>query len=75
MFDYLRNYSSNFQHVCCKDSPTKDLCDHCQSDDLYLHSRSQVRLRVNTKTSLALVGLDWAALAAAVRLLELPAWD
>ena len=45
MFDYFRNYSSNAHQVCCEDSPTKGLYDHCQSDDLDLHSRSQVRLK------------------------------
>ena len=29
---------------CCENSPTKGLYDHCQSDDLDLHSRSQVHL-------------------------------
>ena len=42
MFDYFRNYSSNPHHVRCEDNPTKSLCDHCQSNDLYLHSRLQV---------------------------------
>ena len=48
MFDYFRNYSSNARHVCCEDSPTK-VCihDHCQSDDLDLHSRSQVHLKLS----------------------------
>ena len=45
MFDYFRIYSSNTHHVCCEYSPTKGLHDHCQSDDLDLHSRSQVRLK------------------------------
>ena len=32
--------------VYCEDSPTKGLYyDHCQSDDLDLHSSSQVRLK------------------------------
>ena len=36
-------------HVCCEDtSPTKGLYDHyCQSDDRDLHSRSQVRLKLD----------------------------
>ena len=48
MFDYFRNYSSNADHVGCEDSPTKGLVynDHCQSDDLELHSRSHVRLKL-----------------------------
>ena len=33
--------------VCCDDSPTKVLYDHCQFDDLDLHSRSQVRLKLD----------------------------
>ena len=45
MLDYFRNCSSNAHQVCCEDSPTKGLYDHCQSDDLDLHSRSQVRLK------------------------------
>ena len=48
MFDYFRNYSSNALQVCrCEDGPTKGLYmhDHCQSDNLDLHSRSQVRLK------------------------------
>ena len=47
MFDYFRNYSSNAHQVCCEDSPTKGLYDHCQSDDLDLHSRSQVHLKLD----------------------------
>ena len=46
MFDYI-NYASNAHHVCCEDSPSKGLCDHCQSDDPDLHSRSQVRLKLD----------------------------
>ena len=45
--DYFRNYSSNACHVGWEDSPTKDLCDHCQSDDFDLHSRSHVRLKLD----------------------------
>ena len=33
MFDYFRSFSSNVHHVCCEDSPTKGLCEDCQSDD------------------------------------------
>ena len=47
MSDYFRNYSSNGHQVCCEDSPTKSLCDHCLSDDLDLDSRSQVRLKLD----------------------------
>ena len=47
MLDSFRKYSSNVHHVCCEDSPTKVLYDHCQSDDLYLKSRSQVRLKLD----------------------------
>ena len=39
------NYSSNAHQVCCEDSLTKGLHDHCQSDDL--DSRSQVGLTLN----------------------------
>ena len=45
MFDYFKNRSSNDRQVFCEDSPTKGLYDHCQSDDLDLRSRSQVRLK------------------------------
>ena len=47
MFDDFRNYSSNAHQVCDEDSPTKGLYDHCQSDELDLHSRSQVRLELD----------------------------
>ena len=49
MFDYLRNCSSNAHDVCCEDSPSKGLrlYDHCQSEDLDLHSRSQLRLKLD----------------------------
>ena len=46
MFDYYRNSSSNPHHVCHKDSLTKGLYDHCQSDNLDIHSRSQVLLKL-----------------------------
>ena len=42
-----RNYSSNVHHVCCADSQTKGLYDHCQSVDFNLHSRSQVGLKLD----------------------------
>ena len=45
MSDYFRNCSSNAHHVCCEDIPTNGLHEHCQSDDLDLHSRSHVRLK------------------------------
>ena len=41
------NYSSNAHLVCCEDNLTKDLYDHCQSDDLDLHSRLQMCLRLD----------------------------
>ena len=48
MFDYFKNYSSNADHqVCCEDGPTKCLYDHCQSDNLDLHSRSLVHLKLD----------------------------
>ena len=47
MFDYFWTYSSNTHHVCCEDSPIHGLYDHCQSDDLDLHSRSHVRLKLD----------------------------
>ena len=45
MFDYFKNYSSNAHQVYCEDSPNKGLNDHCQSDDIDIHTRSQVRLK------------------------------
>ena len=47
MFHYLRNFSSNAHQVCCEDSLTKGLYNLCQSDDLDLHSRSQLRLKLD----------------------------
>ena len=48
MFDSFRNCSGNADHVCCEDSrPTNGLSDHCQSEDFDLHSRSQVRLKLD----------------------------
>ena len=38
MFDYFRNHSCNAHQLCCKDSQTKGLYRHCQSDDLDLRS-------------------------------------
>ena len=54
MFPYLRNYSSNAHQVCCEDSPT--MYDHCQSDDLGLHSRSQVHLKPDLVFNLQYLG-------------------
>ena len=45
MFDDVRNCSSNAHQVCFEDGPTKG--DHCQSDNLGFHSRSQVRLKLD----------------------------
>ena len=45
MFDYFRNYSSNAHQCCSEDSPTEGRHDHFQTDELDLHSRSQVRLK------------------------------
>ena len=47
MFDYFRNCSGNPHHVCCEDRLAKSMYDHCQSDDLDLHPRSQVRLKLD----------------------------
>ena len=43
MFDYFIIYLSNAANahqVCCEDSPTKDLYDHFQSDDLDLQGHN-----------------------------------
>ena len=52
MFDYFRNYLTirnygNAHQVCCEESLTKGIYDHCQSDDLDLHSRPQVHLKLD----------------------------
>ena len=48
MFDYFRNYSSNAHKVAVKIVRLKVyLYDRCQSDDLDLHSRSQVHLKLD----------------------------
>ena len=47
MFDYVINYFSNAHQVYCEDSPAKGIYDHCQHDDLDLHSRSEVRLKLD----------------------------
>ena len=44
MFDYFRNYSSS---LSCEVCSTKGLYDHCQYDDLDLHLRSQVCLKLD----------------------------
>ena len=41
------NCLSHPHQVCCEDSPSKGPYGHCQSDDLDLHSRSQVRLQLD----------------------------
>ena len=47
MFDYYRS-SRNAHQVCCEDSLTKGLYYNlCQSDDLDLHFRSQLRLKLD----------------------------
>ena len=56
MFDYFRNYSSNAHHICCKDSPTKGLYDHCQSVDLDLHSRSELHPKLDYFFNLQYIG-------------------
>ena len=47
MFEYFINYLSDALQDCCEDSLTKGLYDRFQSDDLDLHSRSQVRLKLD----------------------------
>ena len=48
MLDYFRNCSIIAHQVCCQDSPTKGpFCHLCQSDDLDILSRSQLRLKLN----------------------------
>ena len=45
--NHFRNYASNAHQLSCEDSPTTGLYDHYQSDDLDLHSRPQVRLKLD----------------------------
>ena len=45
MFDYVINYSSNAHQVSREHSPTKGLYNHCQTDDIDLQSKSQVRMK------------------------------
>ena len=47
MSDYFINDSSNADLACCEDSPTKGIYEQYPSDDLDLHSRSQVRLKLD----------------------------
>ena len=47
MFDYFKNCSRITYQACYEDSPTNGQYDHYQSDDLDLHSRSQVRLKLD----------------------------
>ena len=44
--DYFKNVSSNAHQVCCEDCPTKGLYV-CQSDELDLRARSQLRLKLD----------------------------
>ena len=46
MLNTFRNYSSN-HYIYCVHSRTKGLHDYCQSNDLGLHSRLQVRLKLD----------------------------
>ena len=55
---FFRNDSSNAHHVCCGDSPTKGLSDHRQSDDLALHSRSQLRLKRDHVLSCSIITIS-----------------
>ena len=41
----FQKHLTNAHHVCCEDSPTKGLYKLCQSDDLDLHARSQLRFK------------------------------
>ena len=59
MFDFFfRNFSSN--HVSCEDNPTKVLYDHCRYDDLGLHSRSQMRLKLDYFSTCKISDSIWA---------------
>ena len=55
MFDDFRNFLSNAHQVCCEDSPNKGLYNLCQSDDLDLHSRSQLCLILDTCLTCSLI--------------------
>ena len=45
-FDCFRSHLSNAHQICCEDSPTKGLCNLCQYDDLDLHVRLHMRLKL-----------------------------
>ena len=46
-FDYFRHFSNNVHRACCRDSTAKVLSNlQSQSDDLALHPRSKLRLRL-----------------------------
>ena len=62
MFNYFRNCSSSAHQVCGEDSPTKGRYDHCQSNDLDLHSSSQLCQLVIPRTIFKLLVLqsNWA---------------
>ena len=47
MSDYFKNYSSNAHQIFFEDSLTKGLYDKFESDDLDLHWRSQVCLKLD----------------------------
>ena len=55
MFDYFRNSSSNAHQVGCEDSPTEVLYNICQSDDLDLHLKSQLCLKLDKCLTCSLI--------------------
>ena len=48
VFGYSNHFSSNAHQVCCEVSPTTGVHKLCQSDELDLYSRSQLRLKLDT---------------------------
>ena len=48
VFDYFKKVPSNAHQVYCEGSLTSGLYNRCQSNDLDLHSRSQLRLKFDT---------------------------
>ena len=50
----LQGHTDTHQ-VCCEDCPTTGLYGHCQPDDLDLHSRSQLHLKLDLCLSCAII--------------------
>ena len=56
MFDNFRYLPSKPYYICCEESPTNGIYDHCQSNDHDLHARIQVSLNVEYFFNLQYLG-------------------